>query len=617
MLPRPLWPLLVALLCSLSASLALAAKRRPAVGEKAAAPAEQAGQETGTAPMTVTVLYFDNRTGQPEYDVLQKGLADMLVSDLAALPSLQVVERERLEAVLRELKLQRGKAFDPATAQRLGKLVGASHAIAGSITAIAPVVRLDIRLFSVSTGKVLVTGSVAGKPEDLFGLEQELVRRFAAALAQKAPQGAPESLASGRTSVAGLLQYSQGLELADQGDLKGAQSKLVGAMKLSPEFALARQTLGEILKRLREAEKRRTSVLSDAEVKLEQRIEAWAKRSLASLKSADEANLYFGHLAARANLALVQMRRLLGLPSEPKRRASGAIGSNEPEVVFVPPSQREALQALEKRFLDSGERLADELAAYRQRGRMLDLHFTLGDEGEALEEGLLPGHLANWDFATPGTVATDLADYLEMGTSPHFSDVPRFAVRPTPVRRNPALLARSQGYFARGMKEMPLDWEGDSATQHLAELYVVKGDGLALRGQREEAVAVWQAFLDKYPKAELFPVVAQRIETLLMVSEEVEQHRRALASCALLEEPTLVRHATRTLRGEGQKGLLALVTVLEGCGKRAPEWRPWVYKAPALGALALGDCEAYAAVRARARERSAPFAEPEHRCDEP
>ena len=33
--------------------------------------------------LVVAVLYFDNNTGNREYDVLQKGLADMLITDLS------------------------------------------------------------------------------------------------------------------------------------------------------------------------------------------------------------------------------------------------------------------------------------------------------------------------------------------------------------------------------------------------------------------------------------------------------------------------------------------------------------------------------------------------------
>ena len=39
------------------------------------------------APLNVAVLYFDNDTGRAEYDVLKKGLADMIVTDLSASPA--------------------------------------------------------------------------------------------------------------------------------------------------------------------------------------------------------------------------------------------------------------------------------------------------------------------------------------------------------------------------------------------------------------------------------------------------------------------------------------------------------------------------------------------------
>ena len=84
------------------------------------------------APASVMVLYFDNDTGHAEYDSLAKGLADMMITDLSSVPSLRVVEREKLEALLAELKLQRKKYFDPKTAQHIGRGTGASYAITGS-----------------------------------------------------------------------------------------------------------------------------------------------------------------------------------------------------------------------------------------------------------------------------------------------------------------------------------------------------------------------------------------------------------------------------------------------------------------------------------------------------
>ena len=58
------------------------------------------------------VLPFANDTGDARYDVLQRGLMDMVTTDLAGLEAVQVVERARLDAVLGELRLQRGQGFE-------------------------------------------------------------------------------------------------------------------------------------------------------------------------------------------------------------------------------------------------------------------------------------------------------------------------------------------------------------------------------------------------------------------------------------------------------------------------------------------------------------------------
>jgi TolB-like protein len=146
--------------------------------------------------VTVVVLYFDNNSAQREYDVLQKGLADMMVTDLAAVPSLQLVEREKLQKLVDELKLQKTSYFDPKTAQKMGQGLGAQFAVTGAITAIAPEMRIDIRLIEVATARVVFTEKVTGASTAFFDLQQDLVDRFVAGLnvklaaSQRAKSGA-------------------------------------------------------------------------------------------------------------------------------------------------------------------------------------------------------------------------------------------------------------------------------------------------------------------------------------------------------------------------------------------------------------------------------------------
>lgn len=552
------------------------------------------------APLNVAVLYFDNRTGQAEYDVLRKGLADMLVTDLAGVPPLQIVERERLEALLAELKLQRSSSFDAATAQRLGKLVGASHAIGGSIHAVAPAMRLDVRLVEVATGKVLVTGSVTGKSEGLFELEQELVRRFAGALDAKL-SGAP---ASGRANVAGLLAFSQGLDHADRGELDLARSRLGEAVRAAPEFARAKAVYLEILRRVREAEKRRKSEQGADEAALERSIEAWCQRRLADQRTPEEVGRYFAYRAARSNLALLRMRRLLGV-------------AEKDEVVFAPPSKRAELARLEALFLENGERFAADLREYRRRGRALEIEAELAEEDAARSEAISGEDLGEWTFATAVSVAGAVAEFLVTGTTPHWSDLPAFTVRPAPVQREPALQARADALFEAALRELPLDYDADAIALHAAELLLPRGDGLVLLGKKEEAIAQWQRFLDGWPKAEEFPILSGRIETLLLMSDEVERDQAWIGACGAPDAARLLNHATRILRAEGPAGLAALVTQLRGCAQRQVAWAPHVFSGPAAASLSLGDCATYRSLRESARQAKSPLPEPRHHCDEP
>src|SRR2546428_10031917 len=66
------------------------------------------------------------------FDALQKGMAAMIISELAANPGARVVEREELQRLLEEQKLGAGGRVDDATAARIGKLIGGRYGGTGT-----------------------------------------------------------------------------------------------------------------------------------------------------------------------------------------------------------------------------------------------------------------------------------------------------------------------------------------------------------------------------------------------------------------------------------------------------------------------------------------------------
>jgi TolB-like protein len=130
------------------------------------------------APKTLAVLYFDNNTGDADYDAVGRGLAAMMITDLAAVDGVKVVEREHLQDLVKEMEAQHSRYFDSTTAVKVGKLAGAEYVVAGALAAVKPRVRIDTRVVRVETGEIVKTARVQGDEEKFFELQQKLAKQL-------------------------------------------------------------------------------------------------------------------------------------------------------------------------------------------------------------------------------------------------------------------------------------------------------------------------------------------------------------------------------------------------------------------------------------------------------
>ena len=127
---------------------------------------------------TIAISYFDNTSGDKSYDPLIKGLADMLISDLSNIESIKMVEREKLDALMKEIDLGGSKFIDNETAQKMGKGLGAQYILTGSFIVMGDAFRVDARLINVENGEIVFSKAVDGSKETFFEIEKELVKEI-------------------------------------------------------------------------------------------------------------------------------------------------------------------------------------------------------------------------------------------------------------------------------------------------------------------------------------------------------------------------------------------------------------------------------------------------------
>jgi len=105
------------------------------------------------AQITVAISDFQNRTGKIYLDTWEQQVPEFLKSELSRSPDITLLERRDLKAILDEQTLTMSGLVDTATAQQVGKLLGAQYVITGTITQVASRIRIDAKIISVATGK--------------------------------------------------------------------------------------------------------------------------------------------------------------------------------------------------------------------------------------------------------------------------------------------------------------------------------------------------------------------------------------------------------------------------------------------------------------------------------
>jgi TolB-like protein len=229
----------------------------------------------------VAVLYFDNNSfgkDRADYEGLGKGIADLLINDMASNPSMRVVERDRLQSILQEQNLVAAKNVDPQTAVRLGKLLGAQYMVTGGFMSDGKgTLLVTSRVISVETGAITNPMRLESKGDDVLALITQLSTKLNSELklpalprqtgnvtptkpeSPSAASGAEKQASAGQTAapkpqksqkldVKTALLYSKALDEQDSGHPERAAELYRAVLDKFPDFGPAKQNLAKVQK---------------------------------------------------------------------------------------------------------------------------------------------------------------------------------------------------------------------------------------------------------------------------------------------------------------------------------------------------------------------------------
>jgi TolB-like protein len=182
-----------------------------------------------------------------DLSALEVGLQQLLLTELAQSEDLRVVERSALNEILRELELTRSDLVDPATAARVGRIVGARYAITGVFMDVFGDFRMDGRIVNVETTEIMRAVEVRGSRDGIYGMLVSLASRIMQGV-ELPPLGAAqrEAREGRRIPAHAVILYSRAQVYEDGGRTDEAIELYRQIATEFPEMTEAREALEQL-----------------------------------------------------------------------------------------------------------------------------------------------------------------------------------------------------------------------------------------------------------------------------------------------------------------------------------------------------------------------------------
>jgi non-specific serine/threonine protein kinase len=189
---------------------------------------------------SIAVLYFENLSGMKEDEYLRDGITEDITTELSKIKGLKTFSRAMVLNY-------RDKSV---TAGQVGKELGASYVLAGSLRRAGERLRINAQLVDAATDFPLWSERYDREMKDVFELQDEIAQKIAAALRiTLSPQEQQALSAKPTENLQAYDLYLRGRNYArcvGRQDLLFALQMYENAVALDPDFALAHAGLANV-----------------------------------------------------------------------------------------------------------------------------------------------------------------------------------------------------------------------------------------------------------------------------------------------------------------------------------------------------------------------------------
>ena len=188
----------------------------------------------------IAVLYFSNLSQDRSLDWLDRGLTEMLTTNLSQVQGMDVLSTERIASVLGRLGK---KEMSPDLALDVARNAGANAFISGALLRVGPTrLRLDVRAQDSAGGQILFSEKVEGEDVNavftmIDSLTAHIARRFLPAAS--VPEKPPAIEEAATSNLEAYRHYQLGRDYDRRFLSQEAIREYEEAVRLDAQFALA------------------------------------------------------------------------------------------------------------------------------------------------------------------------------------------------------------------------------------------------------------------------------------------------------------------------------------------------------------------------------------------